>query len=157
MKNYWSKVKRRLDQLRQLHNLADLLLFLRLFFFAAAVPALMRLKLPRLETLLTPRQMPPAPEQARVQKIINYTDTVLRVGKPLVRSRCLTRGLTLYYFLKRAGLQVSLWFGVASVEGQLAGHCWLVKDGEPFSEPKDPRSLYNVIYTFPSRSLRPPT
>lgn len=53
---------------------------------------------------------------------------------PGIRRSCLTRGVTLYYFLTRAGVDVSLCFGVGTVEGVMGAHCWLVKDGEPYLE-----------------------
>ena len=61
-------------------------------------------------------------------------------GHPLVRPGCLTRGVTLYYALRRAGDDVSLCFGVGEDGGQTAGHCWLDKAGRPLLERVDPRT-----------------
>jgi hypothetical protein len=74
----------------------------------------------------------------------------LRVGRPLVRRGCLTRGITLYYFLRRAGADVRLCFGLGAVDGGdgFDGHCWLVLAGEPYLEPRDPRPLYTEMYRF---------
>ena len=145
------KMRRRLHVLRQLLNPSDVFLFFRILCFAAATPALLRLKLPRLEALLEPKTTPVILEPDRVQKIASTVDYALRAGRPLVRRSCLTRGLTLYYFLRRAGLEVMLCFGMGKVEGEFAGHCWLVKDGEPFLEKQDPRPLFTEIYAMPQR------
>jgi hypothetical protein len=109
------------------------------------------MKLPRLRALLGTKRSPPSYDPLLVQRIIENVDNVLPVGWPLIRSRCLTRGLTLYYFLRRAGLGVGLCFGVEEFEERLAGHCWLIKDGKPFCEPKDPRQLYKIVYCFPEK------
>jgi hypothetical protein len=127
----------------------DRLLFLNIFLFAALVPTLLRLKLPRLAPLLEPRTIPPVADADRIQQIVRHVDTVLKMRSLFIRTGCLTRGLTLYYFLRRAGLDVNLHFGMGKVTDELAGHCWLVKDGEPFLEAKDPRPYFTAIYFFP--------
>jgi hypothetical protein len=66
-----------------------------------------------------------------------------------VSNNCLTRGLTLCYFLRRAGLDVSLAFGMGRIGGQLGGHCWLTLGGAPFLEEPDPKLLYAEFFTIP--------
>ncbi len=144
-------VPERLGILRRLRSPADGFLFLRIFLFAAAVPALLRLKLSTLQSLLEPGQVPPAPEPSAVEKITKYVDEAIRIGRPFVRPGCLTRGVTLYYFLRRVGLDVQLCFGMGAPGGdEFAGHCWLVKDGEPFLERQDPRPVFVEMYRIPS-------
>jgi hypothetical protein len=74
-----------------------------------------------------------------------------RIGRPLVGSGCLTRGLTLYWFLRRAGLDVELRFGLDPAhDGDLTdGHCWLTLDGAPYLEPRDPRPRFTELYRLP--------
>ena len=150
MNGWWSQAARRLARLRQVRGDGDLWLFWRIFFFAAAVPALLRLRLPTLEVLLEPKktQQPGDRGTPRAEKIIDYVDAAVRVGHPLVRRSCLTRGLTAYHFLRQTGLDVSLAFGIGRIEGALTGHCWLVKDGEPYLEARDPRSRFMTVYAF---------
>jgi hypothetical protein len=149
MSNSWSRVTRRLGALRQLRSLADALLLFQIFFFATAVPALLRLKLSRLRSLLELKGARLSPEPASVEKISNYVEFVLWVGRPLVRRGCLTRGLTLYYFLRRAGLDVTIYFGMGKVNGEFAGHCWLVNDSQPFLEAKSPQPHFAEIFRIP--------
>ena len=144
------KIITRLKLLRELRRPGDIFLFLQIFLFAAAVPVLGRLSLLRLESMLEPKHRSPCPGPARIQKIIDTVDLVLQFGKPLIGARCLTRGLTLYYFLRRSGFDVTLCFGIENFENRFYGHCWLVKDGAPFSEPGDPRSMYTSVYCFRS-------
>jgi len=152
MRNCFQKIARRFRGLRELDNFGDAVLFLRLFLFAMAVPLLMRLRLPTLKSLLDPAFPPPVPDQARAQKIISYADHVITMGKPLVRSSCLTRGITLYYFLRRAGLEVNLCFGTGELEGEFVAHCWLVREERPFLEAKDPGTFLTEVYRFSSNT-----
>jgi hypothetical protein len=153
VRSCWSKLRWRLAILRQPQSPGELFLFLRIALFALAVPALMRLKLPRLERLLEPARTPPPPAPARVQAIIDYVNAAIRAGRPLIRPTCLTRGVTAYTFLRRAGLDVTLCFGIGTVGStapgaSVAAHCWLAVDGEPFMEARDPRPLYATMYEF---------
>lgn len=124
------------------------LLFLRVSLFAAAVPFIMRLKIERVATILERGREPHAVEPEVVERILAYVETAIAKGAPLVRGGCLTRGLARYYFLRRAGFDVSLHFGMGRVgKGkEFAGHCWLVKDDEPYFEKEDPRPLFIEMY-----------
>ena len=135
---------RHLKDLRKLRTPRDALLLLRIYLFAASVPLLSRVPLP---TLL-PRLDTNAPYQPeKAQKVVSYVEAVIRRA-PLARRDCLARGLTLFYFLRRAGVEVALVFGTGNPEGGFAGHCWLVKDGESYLE-KNPTVTFNEIYRFP--------
>lgn len=73
-----------------------------------------------------------------------------RIARPLVRSGCLTRGITLYWFFRRAGLDVELRFGLDPRAIEPAdGHCWLTLDGEPYLEKRDPRLHFTELYRLP--------
>jgi hypothetical protein len=126
-------------------SIPDVFLFFQVLLFAAAVPFLLRLKLSRVETLLEPRT-PSSADGDRAEQITEYVEKAIRVGRPLVRPGCLTRGVTRYYFYRRNGLDVSLCFGMGQVKGEFVGHCWLVRDGVPFMETRDPRPLYAEMY-----------
>jgi hypothetical protein len=137
----WRKV------LRHVRGPAEAFLVARVVLFAALVPALMRLKLTRLELLLEPRRTPRRADASEAEKVLALVDAVLAAGRPLVRRGCLTRGVTRYYFLRRAGVPVELRFGMGKPQGEFVGHCWLVKDGEPYRERRDPRPLYAAMHT----------
>ena len=146
MSDWWSKRARRLSRLR---HPGELVLFGRITLFAALVPVLLRLELPALRSLLPPRRVPAWTDVDRVARIARLTDAALGMGWPFVRRGCLIRGVTLYYFISRTGLPVSLCFGMGQVDGQFAGHCWLINDGEPFLEQHDPRALFTPVYAIP--------
>jgi Transglutaminase-like superfamily len=124
-----------------------------LLFAALGVPLLLRLvKLPDLRSWLEPKrpqgEAPPLTDPAAIQTLVRRVDRLRALGRPLVRSGCLTRGLTLYYVLRRAGADVSLRFGMGKAEDEIAGHCWLVFAGEPLAEKRDPRLLYVETYSI---------
>lgn len=137
--------------LRRLRDPGDLLWIARAFGFAIFVPLLMRLSLRQVETILEPGAsvVPAGPGQ--IARLIQDVELVLAWGRPLVRPGCLTRGATLYYVLRRAGLDVALCFGVGEIDGAMEGHCWLTKDGEPFLERRDPSAVFAELYRVPSR------
>jgi hypothetical protein len=129
---------------------------LRVLGFAAAVPLILRLrKLPGLPAWLEPagraRVIPP-PSSAEVDALVRRVDRLIAAGRPFVRYGCLVRGLTLYRFLRRAGAEVSLRFGVGTLgalgdrDGEFAAHCWVVYQGEPLAEPRDPRPLFQETW-----------
>jgi hypothetical protein len=155
MSNWRSKLRDRLEMLRRLRSPRDGWLLLHIFLFAIAAPVLARLELAKLQSLLEPKRTSPIFGLPDSQKIIDFLNFVRCMGRPLVSSRCLTRGLTLYYFLRRAGLDVGLCFGMGKSGASFAGHCWLVKDDEPFLEARDPRPLFAEFYRFPTKNQAP--
>jgi hypothetical protein len=90
------------------------------------------------------------PIATETETVVRLVDAAMRVGAPAVRPGCLTRGVTLYYFLRRAGEPVTLQFGLGEVNGEPVGHCWLTKGGEPFLEARDPRPVFRSLYSFPA-------
>ena len=126
----------------------ELLLALRVLVVAVSAPLIARLPLPRQEALLEPRN-PAPPDPQREAWLVANVDRLLSAGRPVVRAGCLTRGLTYYFFLRRAGVDVQLRYGLAPPIGEPDGHCWLVRDGEPFLERVDPRGRYVETYSIP--------
>lgn len=137
---------------RKIQSLSDLVLFLQILAFAAIVPYLLRLKLPRLARVLEWGKHPcsSSAAQDRMKKIACYVERSIQRGRPLVRAGCLTRGLTRYYFFRREGLDVALCFGMGRRDHEFTGHCWLVRNGEPFLEIEDPRPIYVETYRISS-------
>jgi hypothetical protein len=148
---FFSTLPSRARALGELHGLREVLLFAYIAAFASSVPLLMRLPLPRLAALLN---RPPArrrPSAAAAQRLEALVALAPRVGHPVVRPGCLTRGVTLFWFLRRAGIDVELCFGLDPADGDAAdGHCWLVRDGRPFLEGADPRWRFAEIFRMPA-------
>jgi Transglutaminase-like superfamily len=127
---------------------SEMLLSLRVLLVAVSVPLITRLPLARQEALLEPRR-PQPPDPEREAWLVANVDRLLAAGHPAVRPGCLTRGLTHYFFLRRAGVDVQLRYGLGTPVGESEGHCWLVRDGEPFLESVDPRGQYVETYSIP--------
>ena len=140
---------------RQLYGPGEWWCFLRVLLFAAVVPLLFRLKLSILSQWLERRVETvglPAVESQTCERILRCVELAMTVGRPLVRPSCLVRGVTRYYFLRRAGLNLTLCFGAAMKAGEFVeapGHCWLEHDGKTFLEPSDPRRYFLPIYRLP--------
>ena len=121
---------------------------LRVIAFAATVPLLVRRPVDRWRYhLAAPSRRSPPPADC-VDRLITKIDRALRIGWPLVRTGCLTRGITMYRFLSRAGVPVSLHLGAGVVDGRFAAHCWVERDGAPVREPRDPRPLFTSIHVI---------
>lgn len=155
MRSWWSPLSRRLAILRDVHRRGDTGLFVQSFGVALMTPLLVRLPLPRLEALLEWGAAAAArPARGSPDAVAATVLEMLQAGRPLVRRGCLTRGITLYYFLRRAGVDVGLHFGMGrfSAGDGFDGHCWLVLDGEPYLEPRDPRQDYATTFSFRKRA-----
>jgi hypothetical protein len=150
MSSWSSAVLRRAALVREARDARQLGLFARSLCFATLLPLLLRLSPARLKALLEPSSDPPRAGRREGERIASTVLAMLSAGRPIVRRGCLTRGVTLYYFLRRAGVDVSLCFGIGRVEGGdgFDGHCWLELDGEPWLEPREPRALYATMYAF---------
>jgi hypothetical protein len=120
--------------------------------FLAAVPLLVRLRPATLERVLEPRR--PCADGSQGPEVAAHVEAVLARAGRLARGSCLTRGVTRYYFLRRAGVPLTLCFGVAWLDGEFAGHCWLLRGGEPFLEPGDPRRVFAETYRIPATTAR---
>jgi Transglutaminase-like superfamily len=156
----WSKaIARRLAIVREVHRRGDSVLAVRSLCFALAVPGLMRLPLPKLDVLLDWASAGAANPMVDPEPIAATVLQVLDIGQPLVRRGCLTRGLTLYYCLRRAGVPVSLCFGMGRASGGdgFDGHCWLELAGQPYLESRDPRTCFASMYTFGRRGCAAPS
>jgi hypothetical protein len=130
----------------------------RVLCFAIAVPLLLKLKLTTLDALLDQRMTAtgPPPQEDVIDRIVTCVTLVLSVGRRAFGWACLHRGLTLYYFLRRKGVDVQLCFGIGRSEANFTAHCWLVRDGLPFLEKSDPRQLFAEMYIMPGNRRREP-
>lgn len=120
---------------------------LRVLLFGLSVPILVRRGPERMAALLEPASpAPPAADPGAAEALARRIDRWLRAAWPLVRRGCLTRGIVQYRFLREAGFDVSLRFGLGEVNGRFEGHCWLVRAGQPFLEKRDPRPIYTEMW-----------
>lgn len=131
---------------------AEALLVLRIIVLAALVPVVMRLPLAQVEAILNRGRVRSGTDPEHAEHIARLVDLALRVSGPLLRHTCLTRAVTRYYYLRHAGLDIALVFGVGCPAGAFAGHCWLEKDEEPFLESRDPRPVFVETHRISSGS-----
>ena len=155
MRNYWSRFLRRAAAYHDIWWPPNTILFLRILVVLAVSPLLVRFNLPRLKRLIEPRRGQGAgpsqktPSAESVGRIVRYTDGMLASRGPMMRKNCFRRAITLYYFLRREGMELDVCFGVKTPdESVLDGHCWLVRDDSPYLEINDPTSMFTPVYSF---------
>lgn len=148
-----SRVPDRLRALSDLSGQREVLLCARVCAFACLVPLLMRMPLSRMARLLQHDVRTCSCDEAKIdgERLAVIVESAQRAGHPLVRRGCLTRGVTLFWFLRRAGAEVELCFGLGAERGDYSGHCWLTLDGEPFLERVDPRPRFTEHYRLRGR------
>lgn len=122
--------------------------------FAAQVLALARELPDRLEQPLpdalrglTPPTEPQALPGDTMRQIVDAL-TALGAGRPL--GICLRRSLLRYYFLRRAGLPLTIHFGARRLGDDIAGHAWLTLDGQPYYEKPEHVLLHTLMWSYPS-------
>jgi len=158
---YSEKIRKRVadrsNLLRQIPRGQALLVF-KLAAFSLLVPLIMKLPLSRSERYLVPVSPPaPTPHAVSNENIANFlhcTSLALKLGRPFTQNRCLTRCITLFYFLSRQGLDLSVVFGAGTLDGKFAAHCWLEKDGTVVGEQENPYLVYLATYSIPSSTRK---
>src|SRR5579859_6507394 len=108
----------------------------------------MRLRLDRVRRLVSRPVPPHEPNPESIAHTVRLVDLMLRFSRPLIERGCVTRGLTLYYFLRELGVAVDLVFGAGQVNHRFAAHCWLERDNEPWLEKTNPRNWFVPFYRF---------
>lgn len=127
----------------------DAVLFARIVIIALIVPLLVRLPLGWLASLLELVPVGSVPDSTAPERVPRLLGRAVRYGSPVVRRGCLTRGVTQYCLLRRAGFDVRLVFGMGGPAQGFTGHCWLVLGGEPFLERRDPRPEFAELFRVP--------
>lgn len=146
-----SKLRDRAVLLRDVRSVKEALVLLQIHAVAMAVPLVMRLSLPRLgRVVVRPARRSrraPHPDPERLRDLVTLAQ---RTGAPLVRTGCVTRGVTLLWLLRRRGLDVQLAFGIGGPADDHYGHCWLVRDDRPYLEPNHSDGRFVEQYRIPT-------
>ena len=118
---------------------------------AAAAPALARLRPARLVRVLSLAARRP-PGAGLAPEALTRAERALGIVGRVRPQSCLTRGITRFVVLRRAGMPVELVFGM-SAAGSDGGHCWLELEGQPYLETTDPRRLFPEVFRVPERTV----
>lgn len=135
---------------RLLSTLAPAPAYAGIVVVAVAARLLALLPLRRLERFVELGRSGTPRTPAQAELTAKRVERVLFWSKRVLRHTCLTRGITRYFFLRRAGADVRLIFGLSRVDGRHVGHCWIVRDGEIYAEPNDPSGQFTDVYVLPS-------
>lgn len=79
----------------------------------------------------------------RLRQSIAVMETVQNHG--LLGGNCLPRSLTLWYLLRRQGLDSQLCLGVRRINGIFNAHAWLEYQGQPLNDTPDVRQRFAVF------------
>jgi hypothetical protein len=126
----------------------------RMAFAYAAVSVFARvLPLPKAFALLSPRLGPDRGEASGAERIVNALDTLLTARIPFVHPQCWRRAAVLHRFLRHAGLDTLIVFGVR-MDGTrtVEAHAWLERNGQPFAETGQ-TTAYQRVFEFPASPL----
>ncbi|MGD9851229.1 MAG: lasso peptide biosynthesis B2 protein [Nitrospirales bacterium] len=104
------------------------------------------LQLPKLLHFLHSSQCPDSENLLEFQRVVYYTDRILKAFPYNEKGNCLPRSLILYVLAPRYGYRVKFHCGVRKTETGLDGHAWLTVKGKPFWEPS--RETVGMVETF---------
>ena len=133
-------------------------LFIQIFILLTVLPLLIKLlSLPRLMKLLTPNDVKVLNNQdskSIKEKVVKYTGYILSRNFWIYKAICWKRALVLYHFLRKAGVNVQICFGVRlpniEAKDELEGHAWLIYNGEIFLERDiEMTKTYKATYSYP--------
>lgn len=91
----------------------------------------------------------PTIDVARLTELIRR---LLQLHRAMFRPNCVKQSLLLFHFLRGAGRDTQIHFGVAKTgEKGLHGHAWVSVDDRPIAETADPLERFKVICSFPEK------
>lgn len=112
------------------------------------------LPLPKAFAAMSPRLGSPPGDQRKTEAIVNALDTLLTARIPLIPPQCWRRAVVLHRFLRHAGIDTVIVFGVRTDGTRtVEAHAWVESEGQPFAEAAD-TAAYQRVFEFPGdRSL----
>ena len=140
-----------------LHPGEAFLLFRMAWWVAFLSAATKFLSLPRALQLVSGRESPTIrySDVEVPNQLARSIDLLLAADVLFLRPICWKRAAVLRRYLSRQGIATQIIFGVRKEkEGEVDGHAWLERDGEPFLEKTPPE--YIVTYSFPFKAPNDP-
>lgn len=155
MRTCWLRLRDGARIIASLECLAERRLFVGICLLAPWVRLLMRLRLMWLGSIVTmlarpvDRRASLAPE--RIAQIVALAQ---RWGHPVVARGCVTRGVSLLWILRRSGVDVELAFGIGGPKDGYQGHCWLIRDEQPYLEKESFGDRFVEVCRIPAAGTR---
>jgi hypothetical protein len=126
--------------------------------FARALPEALKQPLPE---AMAPWTTPPPGAETSLDEaaIRRLADVVALLERRSPVGLCLRRSLLRYYFLRRAGLPMTIHYGARLIGSQpdrsITGHAWLTRAGQPYHEPGENWQGFTTMITFPQGNNDP--
>ncbi|MEO5820023.1 MAG: lasso peptide biosynthesis B2 protein [Vicinamibacteraceae bacterium] len=128
----------------------EALLSARMAVWVVLVSCLARaMSLPRAHRLVSTRLRAANPDTSAdtPARLARAIDRVLKLDVFVFRRSCWRRALVLQRFLALHGIESRVNFGLKKTTGELQGHAWLERDGQPFLE--DDAGAYVITFSLP--------
>jgi hypothetical protein len=126
----------------------DATLSARMAFWVVLASCLARLMpLPRAHRFVSVRVRARRSGNDTPARLAQAIDRVLRLDLFMFERSCWRRALVLHRFLALNGIDSRVNFGLKKTGGELQGHAWLERDGQPFLE--DDVASYVVTFSLP--------
>lgn len=108
------------------------------------------LPLPKAFAFVSPRLGSPMGDRRKTDAIVNALDTLLTARLPLIHPQCWRRAVVLHRFLRHAGIDTAIVFGVRTDGTRMVeAHAWIERHGQPFAEAAD-TATYQRVFEFPA-------
>lgn len=143
----------------------ELRLFFNIFMLLTILPLFIKVfSIPRLMYIITPngkKKYGNMSIEKLKRKLVKYTDYILGLNIFIYKPKCLKRSIVLYRYLRGAGLDVKICFGVRINKEKtepfpaerLEGHAWLEYRGDIFLEKdREMAKTYKMTYCFPNKN-----
>lgn len=131
-------------------KITGIVIFAEVFLLASALPVLLRFfSLPSVMKYLTPEKSEENPLQWKINLIVNAVNKILGIGFFIFHPTCLKKSLILYHFLRKAGMNVVIHFGVKKNGCALDGHSWITKNGERLYDNLETVDDFSITYSYP--------
>lgn len=131
--------------------LADVRWLLWVAALRGSLPVLKRLlPLPRLVRIVH-RTAGVQPRAATVTRRLDLLQQWLQASSPLLSANCLERCLIVYGTTARGQEGAELVVGFRRIGGNVQGHAWVTRGGEPLVEPPAPADTFTRTCAFDAR------
>ena len=131
-------------------KITGIVIFTEVFLLASLLPILLRLfSLPSIMRYLTPAKTEDNEVPWKIDLIVKAVNKILGAGFFIYHPTCLKKSLILYHFLKKAGMNVVIHFGVRKRDGALDGHSWITKKGKRIYDNLDTVDDFSITYSYP--------
>lgn len=134
---------------QEVHTLSDVGLAARVFGWALVLPVLKHaIPVKSLASVMHQGTRTISRDAARERQIVTFARWAARITRWRSGGNCLERGLIAYRYLCGAGARPTLVVGIGRIHTGVAGHAWVLVDGQLVGEPRSSVESYTPVFAF---------